>query len=140
MSEMAAATYNAINLRLSHPKVYRGIVIFALMSIGLGLNFWFARPTFNPYHIPLPVTGTIFLALGIGKLAFLIIHRRVGALRIVMTIELVWMCFWAIGTSITFFQGRTSLQLFILYFALVMLEIYLLIDLPEPLSWRKEGQ
>lgn len=122
------ADYNAINLRLSHPTLYRSIMTFAILSIFLGINFIFAKPTFNPYGIDYLIIGWVFITLGALKLFFLNIRRNVKAVRIVMSIEIMWMTFWGIGTTITFFQGKTSLQLFILYIALTVFEMFLLFE------------
>jgi hypothetical protein len=125
---MAGNDYNAINLRLSHPTLYRAIMTFAILSILLGINFLLAKPTFNPYGIDYMIIGVIFIILGMGKVIFLNLHRSVRAVRILMSGEIGFMVFWAIGTTITFFQGKTSLQLFILYVGLTVFEAFLLFE------------
>lgn len=137
--EIVIEGVNKKSLRLSHPNLYRTIMVFAFISIGLGLNFIFTNPTFNPYNIPKEITGTIFLILGIGKLIFLIAVFNLKMVRVVMSLEIAFMIFWGIGTSITFFQGKTSLQLFVLYVGLSLLELFLLIEPSvNPVSQVKE--
>lgn len=120
--------HNQPNFRLSHPNLYRGIMTFACIGIGLGLNFIFTNPTFNPYHIPKGLTGGVFLLLGVGEIIFLNFHRNLRMVRLVMAVSVGFMLFWGIGTSITFFQGKTSLQLFVLYMGLSLLQIWLLVE------------
>lgn len=100
---------------------------FAFIGIALGLNFLLTTPTFNPYNIDYWVIGTTFLVLGIAKLVFTL-SQQWFLLRWVMVANIIFMIFWGIGTTITFFQGLTSLQLFVLYTGLVMLEFMLLIE------------
>lgn len=120
--------FDKVNIRLTHPNLYFSLVVFALINIGLGLNFLFANPTFNPYQIDKTVIGCIFLALGLLKVIFLQFSRNLKILRLVMAGEVVFMLFWGIGTTITFFRGQTSLQLFVLYAGLAALESFLLLE------------
>lgn len=126
--ENAWQVVNEKNMRLSHPNLFRSITVMAFISIGLGLNFIFTNPTFNPYNIPKELTGTIFLVLGIARLIFLIVNHNLRMLRMVMSTGIAWNVFWGVGTSITFFQGKTSLQLFVLYMGLSFLELFLLVE------------
>jgi hypothetical protein len=120
--------YNSINLRLSHPNLYRSIMTFAMLSIALGLNFLLTKPTFNPYNIPYWIIGVIFVSLGSLKIVFLNAWRNLRLIRYVMAGEVAFMIFWGTGTSITFFQGKTSLQLFILYVGMAVFEVFLMIE------------
>lgn len=117
-----------MNIRRSHPNLFRGIVTFACINIGLGLNFLLTNPTFNPYNIDKLVVGTIFLALGIGKIVFLLVVYNMNAVRVLMALEIGFAVFWGVGSSITFFQGRTSLQLFVLYIGMAINETFLLLE------------
>lgn len=127
--------FNKVNIRLTHPNLYNSLLVFAFINIGLGLNFIFSNPTFNPYMIPKEIIGSIFLALGVSKLIFLQAFRNLRMLRLAMAAEVMFMAFWGIGTSITFFQGRTSLQLFVLYAGLSVLEVFLLVEpIANPVS------
>lgn len=78
--------------------------------------------------IPKEIIGSIFLALGVSKLIFLQAFRNLRMLRLAMAAEVMFMAFWGIGTSITFFRGQTSLQLFVLYAGLSSLEVFLLLE------------
>lgn len=131
----APQDFNALNLRLSHPNWYRGIMVFALLSMGLGVNFWLTTPTFNPLAIPKEITGAIFFGLGVGKVVFLNAIRNLRAVRTIMATEIAWMCFWGVGTAITWVQGKTSLQLFLLYVGMAVFEVFLLVEPPvNPLT------
>lgn len=120
--------YNEVNINQTHPNMFRSVLTFGLINCALGLNFIFTKPTFNPYEIDKGIIGAIFLALGISKIIFLLLYRNLKAVRFVMFLEIVFMIFWGIGTSITFFQGKTSLQLFVLYAGLAAIETFLLLE------------
>lgn len=131
---------NRIKLWETHPTLFRSFVVFALVSIGLGFNFWLAHPTFNPYAIPKAITGSVFFALGVFKLlaVFAFQHRKL--IRVSMVLCLMFIIFWGVGTSITFFTGQTSLQLFILYSGLAALQYLLLAEpLINPLTAKRGG-
>lgn len=120
--------FNKINIRLTHPNLYRALIAFALINIGLGFNFLFTNPTFNPYMIDKTIIGCTFLVLGLLKITFLQVFRNLKILRLIMAAEVAFMMFWGIGTTITFFRGQTSLQLFVLYAGLSILETCLLLE------------
>ena len=120
--------YNQVNIRLSHPNLYRLILFFSFISIGLGLNFLFTNPTFNPYGLDKTITGSIFLTIGTIMLFFLLVQRNLKMVRAMISISVMWQIFWGIGTSITFFQGKTSLQLFVLYMGLSAIQMFTLIE------------
>lgn len=122
---------NQINIRKSHPNLYRGLMTMGFISAGLGLNFLFTTPTFNPYQIDKAFVGVVFLLLGLSKVFVLNFVRNLKWLRINMATSLAWTFFWGIGTSITFFQQKTSLQLFVLYMGLSAIQFFYII---EPLS------
>lgn len=136
---MKKKKYNEIKLRYSHPNLFKGILTFAFINIGLGLNFYFTNPTFNPYMIDKNIIGTIFFSLGMAKIVFLMFLHNPKAVRVVMALEIAFMIFWGIGTSITFFQGKTSLQLFVLYAGIATSEIFLLLEpIVNPMTEVKE--
>lgn len=120
--------FNKVNIRLTHPNLYRSLMAFAFINIGLGLNFLLTNPTFNPYGVDKMIVGWIFITLGMLKVIFLNFSRNLRIVRLVITCEIIFMMFWGVGTSITFFQGKTSLQLFVLYVGLSVLETFLLIE------------
>lgn len=131
--------FDSINLRHSHPNLYRGITTFAVINIALAANFFYANPTFNPYGIDKNIVGAIFLILGISKIAFLNVYRSLKHVRLVMALEIVFMLFWGVGSTITFFTGQTSLQLFVLYVGMAVNELFLLLEPPaNPVTGQKE--
>lgn len=115
-------------MRSSHPTLFKIIFTLACINIGLGLNFWLTTPTFNPYQIDKAIVGTVFFGLGLGKIIFLVLKPKLKAVRIFMALEVAFMTFWGLGTSITFFQGFTSLQLLVLYLGLAIIEVWLLLE------------
>lgn len=119
---------NNVNLRITHPNLYYLVMAFGFTYIALGLNFFFTTPTFNPYGILYPIVGALFLTLGVAKLVFLNVVRRLTVVRLLMALEVALALWWGIGASITFFQGRTSLQLPILYAGLSFIESFLLLE------------
>lgn len=137
---------NAVNIRRSHPNLYRSVVVFAgiytalgvnfiFSALGLtfvfpdlGINFRFTPPAFNPYQIPYWIVGAMFLSLGLSKIVFLRIVRDVSWLRRIMAAEVTLSLWWGIGASFTFFDGRTSLQLPILYAGLAFLEVFQIME------------
>lgn len=127
-----------INLRLTHPTLYGMAITFALISVALGLNFLFTNPTFNPYGIDKRVTGSIFFALGTAKLIAILFVRDLVFIRATMAACMIFMMFWGIGTAITYFTGKTSLQLFVLYLGLTRLQ-YLLLKEPYVNPLTKKG-
>lgn len=128
-----------VNLRKTHPTLYRTYMTFALISIGLGMNFLLTNPTFNPYHVNKAVIGSVFLSIGLSKLIFLNFFRNLSWVRVSLAINIAFMIFWGVGTSITFFQGKTSLQLFVLYVGLSTLELWLLQESPVNPMTKKEA-
>lgn len=131
--------FDALNLRHSHPNLYRGITTFAVINIGLALNFFFTNPTFNPYGIDKNIVGAIFLVLGLSKLTFLNVHRSLRVVRFLMTVEIAFMLFWGGGNTITFMTGQTSLQLFVLYAGMALNELFLLLEPPaNPMTGQKK--
>lgn len=112
-----------VNLRLTHPTLYLTALTFAFISVGLGLNFLLTKPTFNPFGIPKELTGSIFLALGCSELLSITFLKKLKIIRAGMSASAAWTMLWGIGTSITFFTGQTSLQLFTLYAGLSILRV-----------------
>lgn len=129
-----------VNLRLTNPTLYRSVMVFALISVGLGLNFLFTKPTFNPYQIDKHIIGTVFLCLGAAKMVGVVAIHNLKFIRMIMAVSVAYMMFWGIGTSITFFTGQTSLQLFVLYVGLSMLQLFLLLEpFVNPLTGQNGG-
>lgn len=122
--EPGAPLVDRVNLRLTHPTLYRSALVFACISIGLGLNFLFTKPTFNPFGIDKTIIGMVFLCLGMAKMASITVIRRLKAIRITMALNSSWMVFWGVGTATTYFTRETSLQLFVLYMGLALLQVF----------------
>lgn len=120
--------HRTVNIRMTHPNLYRSIMVFSFIYIGLGINFLVTTPTFNPYTIPYEIIGILFLMLGMFKIILLHFIRDLVWLRRVMAAEIIVSLWWGIGASITFFRGQTSLQLPILYAGLSLLEVFLLLE------------
>lgn len=120
--------YNDVNIRFSHPNLYRLLVTFSIIHIGLGLNFLLAKPAFNPYGINVYIIGVIFLSLGLSKLFFLMFRRNLRVVRIVMALSIGFTLFWGFGTIFSFLRGQTSLQMFVLYVGLAVIEMSLLLE------------
>lgn len=124
-----------MNLRRSHPNLYRAYLVYGLMCVALGLNFIFLNPTFDPLDIPKQVPGAIFLALGSASLFFLRVWRRATWLRVAMAVTIGAMFFWCGALVFDFFRlAQTSLQLPITFAALGALGIPLMLEPPVNLT------
>jgi hypothetical protein len=117
-----------VRLRDTHPNLYRSLMTVALIFVALGFNFLLTTPTFQQYDIPKNYIGTGFLALGLGNLLFLNLRRNLKAVRMLLIVGIAYMLFWGVGTTQTFFEGTSSLQLCILYFGLAALQAPLLLE------------
>lgn len=115
-------------LRDTHPNLYFALMTVALMFVALGFNFWFGKVTFEQYGIPKQWIGTGFLVIGLSQLLFLNVRRNLDAVRVVLIVGIAYMLFWGIGTTETAFQGKSSFQLFILYWGLAALQAPLLLE------------
>lgn len=123
-------TETQVNLRKSHPGLFRSILTVAFMGLGLGLNFWFTQPTFDPYGVNKDLIGTIFATLGISQLVFLVILRNLKMVRLTLTVSISWMMFWGLSNTQQYFAGNASLQLPMLFITISILQIPLLIESP----------
>jgi hypothetical protein len=120
-----------LNLRRTHPNLYVAYTVYACISIGLGLNFLFLNPTFDPLDIPKQVPGVVFLALGLTKLVCLNFVRRHGPLRLTMATAITIMFFWSGALIFDFFRlAQTSLQLPITFLGLAATGMPLLAEPP----------
>jgi hypothetical protein len=112
----------------THPNLYRTVMLFAVLSIALGLNFWILAPTFWIYDLPNALWGTIFLALGTAKIVFLNFYRRLRAVRATMAFAVAYFLFLSVGTGQPFVEGQGSLQLPFLYLFCAVIQIPLLLE------------
>lgn len=127
-----------VNLRKSHPGLFRSILTVAYMGLGLGLNFWFTTPTFNPYGVDKFIIGTIFALLGLSQILFLLIFRDLRKVRITLAVSISWMMFWGLSNSQQSFAGNASFQLPVLFITISILQIPLLIESPvNPITEKK---
>lgn len=117
-----------VYLRHTHPNLYRSLMTVGLIEVAIGLNFLLTTPTFQQFGIPKNLVGAIFLVLGLTDMVLLNVFHNIRAVRVKTVVGTAVMIFWGIGTTETFFQGRSSLQLCILYFGLAALQIPLLLE------------
>lgn len=134
----AANKTKRLNLRKSHPGLYHSIFTVAAMGIALAVNFWFSKPTFNPYGIDRHVIALVFALIGASQFVFLVLVRDLRMVRLMLAVSLSWMMFWGLSNSQQFFAGRASLQLPILFITVSILQIPLLIESPvNPFTEKK---
>lgn len=117
------------SVRITHPNLYRQRMTIALLFVALGLCFllpWIPEPTFEQFGIPSEGIGLGFMVLGLGLLLFLNVLRNTRAVRVVLIAGILYEIFWAIGTTETVFQGKSSPQLFILYIGHVFMQVWAL--------------
>lgn len=135
---MKAARIQKVEIRKSHPALYRTLMVLAFMGVALGFNFWFSKPTFNPYNVPKDVIGIIFFMLGLTQVVFLNIVRDLRMVRLNLSISVSWTFFWGISNAQQFFAGNASLQLPILYVTLSIFQIPLLMEaVVNPMTEKK---
>jgi hypothetical protein len=117
-----------LHLRDTHPNLYRSMTTIGLVESALGLNFLLTTPTFQQFGIPKNLIGAGFLSLGLAYMVFLNVYRSIRIARMLTVIGTTFMVFWGVGTTETFFAGKSSLQLCILYFGLAALQAPLLLE------------
>lgn len=126
-----------INVRKTHPGLYRLVMATAIICIALGLNFLLSQdvlgllpfqPTFFVWDMPNWVWAVFFLTIGLSKIVFLNLYRSLWLTRVTMTIAVAYLLFFAMGTMQPAFEGKGSLQLPILYVGLAALLVYLILE------------
>lgn len=130
MTDNSVDSVHQVIIRKSHPALYRSIMTVGCMGIALALNFWFSRPTFNPYGVPKEIIGCVFFVLGLSQVVFLNLFHKLKLVRITLAVSIVFMLFWGGSNTIQFFAGNASLQLPILYLALAVIQLPWLIESP----------
>lgn len=118
----------SINLRRTHPTLYRAATIVAAASVALGLNFALTVPTFLIFNQSKYLWATIFLVLGVSKLVFLNVWRKLPVVRVVMGGSVAFFLFLGLGTTQPFIEGNGSLQLPIFYFTVAAFELAALVE------------
>jgi hypothetical protein len=131
-------TNGTINLRNTHPGLYRATMVAATASILLGLNFFFLTPTFQVYEASYTIWASVFLGLGVFKIVFLNARRNLKLVRLFMALSVSFLLFFGIGTMQPWIEGEGSLQLPILYLALALLQLPLLLE-PFINPWTARG-
>lgn len=113
----------------THPNLWRAYLVFALLSITLGLNFLFLTPAFMPLDIPELLIGLTLLGCGISKLTLLILNSYMALLRSSMALSVTIYSFWAGALTFDFIRlSQTSLQLPLTYIGLASLGLILLTE------------
>jgi hypothetical protein len=127
-----------VRIRKSHPALYRALMVLGFMGLSLAVNFWFSKPTFNPYGWPKELIGTIFFVLGASQIVFLNVFRDLRMVRIALAVSISFMFFWGASNAQQFFAGKASLQLPILFITVSLLQIPLLLESPvNPMTEKK---
>lgn len=116
------------DVRKSHPNLYYSLMLYAIASVALGINFLVFTPTFLVYHLPNVVWSIVFLTLGIGKIVLLNFYRNARLLRLFLAAAVAFFLFFSVGTAEPFFEGKGSLQLPILYVMFAFLQVPLLME------------
>jgi hypothetical protein len=118
-----------VNLRQTHPNLYKAYFIYGIVSIAIGLNFIFLNPTFMQLDLPKLGVGTVFLIVGLAQLFFLIIYQRATLLRLAMSAIVTVIFFWSFALIFDFFRlEQTSLQLPIVFLGFAVLGLPLMIE------------
>jgi hypothetical protein len=113
-------------------------MVLGFMGLSLAVNFWFSKPTFNPYGWPKELIGTIFFVLGASQIVFLNVFRDLRMVRIALAVSISFMFFWGASNAQQFFAGKASLQLPILFITVSLLQIPLLLESPvNPMTEKK---
>lgn len=129
----------AINVRLTHPSLYRLILLSGVVSIALGLNFMLANPTFKIFGQSNYLWSLIFLLLGMSEVVFLALRRSLQLVRVSLALSFVYIAFIGLGTMKPFIDGTGSLQLPILYFGWAFLQAGALLEpFINPLTARRD--
>lgn len=130
--------HSRVDIRKSHPGLYHSLMVISIMSVSLAFNFWFSRPTFNPYGWSKYAVGVVFAVLGANQIVFLNIVRDLRAVRLTLFASISWMLFWGLSNAEQSFAGASSFQLPILYVALAVMQMPLLVEAPVNPMTEKE--
>lgn len=117
-----------IDVRKTHPNLYRMIMLLGGTCLLLGLNFLVLNPTFLIFNLPNQIWGISFLLIGTAKIVFLNISRKLVLVRLAMSFAVIYYMLLAIGTSQPFLEGTGSLQLPILYTCIAFIQFVLLLE------------
>lgn len=117
--------HNRVNIRKTHPGLYQSIMVFAILSVALAVNFWTSNPTFNPFGISKNLIGVVFFLLGVWHLVFLNLIHSLDMVRFGSTASIFSMAAWGFGNMQQSFAGKASFQLPLLYLALAAIHFML---------------
>lgn len=120
----------AIDLRVMHPTMWRLLMWFSIVKVGLAFNYWFARPTFMPYGTSKYVAGTVFIFLGVSQIVFLLLIRDLRKVRLLLALSGFAEFVWGAVNSQQFFAGKASLALPIYVLTVAVAQRILLVDAP----------
>lgn len=115
-----------INVRRTHPTLYRMLMAIALVGIGLSINFFFLKPTFPIWGVPNIIWGGIFLVVSINSIVSLNFYRRLEWVRATMGISTAYFAIMAVGTTAPSWKGDASFQLPLVYALVVAFQFFLL--------------
>lgn len=119
-------------MRLSHPILWKQYLVYALVSLALGVNFIIATPAFMPLSTPKFPVGLPFVGCGLLLLVFLVpLKSDHNWLRRFMALTLGIFLFWAGALTVDFVRlSQTSMQLPICYIGLLAWGYFLLEEPP----------
>lgn len=118
-----------INIRKTHPLVYRMLMFIALGGLALAANFFFGPPpTFPIWHAPNYVWATIFVVSSLASIITLNFYRRLRLVRLTIGISVVYLTFLTIGTGQPGWEGHGSFQLPIVYAIVAAIQFPLLFE------------
>lgn len=127
-------------MKNTHPNLYKTYLTYAVLSIALGLNFFFLTPAFMPFQLDKFRVGLPFLGCGIIKLMLLLFNSRNKWLRLSMALSVFIYTFWAGALTFDFFdRSLTSMQLPIFVLGLAALGYFLLIEPATNPATEKNG-
>lgn len=116
------------NIFVTHRSLYLQLMLVAVASVALGLNYFLTTPTFKPYDIPSSTIGIVFLITGVGYIVFLNLFRNLKIVRIVMAISAGYYMFWGITNSQQFFLGKASLAFPVIFILVAGLQFVLMLE------------
>lgn len=117
-----------VSIRITHPNMYRVLMVIALMSIALAINLYLTKPTFAPYGLPKGVIATVFLVLGTVQLVFLNLYHNLKLVRLTIAASASFMMFWGVSNTQQSFAGKASFQLPIIFVSLAVIQLVSLLE------------
>lgn len=125
-----ASKINRVNIRRTHPVLYRTITADAICCLLLAANFWIFTPTFSPFDINKTWVAAAFFLLGLWLLFFLNVIRNLTMIRIGSGVLVVTLVAWGAGNMQQSLLGNASFQLPIVYFTLAAIHLLLFMEPP----------